>query len=135
MSPCFGRISFALLLLRIIPPVPWRRRFLQTIIACQFIVDIAVVVINYAQCRPLEKYWNPGMEGSCWSPKVQQYTGYLQGCKFAFFDSGTYNNSCTAVCSLVDLMLAIFPASLFWNLNMEWKAKLSLSILMGLGFL
>lgn len=44
-------------------------------------------------------------------------------------------HSTAAVCSAVDLALAAFPASMFWNLNMEWKKKVSLSCLMGLGVL
>ncbi|CAG8979939.1 hypothetical protein HYALB_00013362 [Hymenoscyphus albidus] len=39
----------------------------------------------------------------------------------------------TAVCSLTDLLLSVFPASLFWSLSMPRKTKVSLSILMGLG--
>lgn len=39
----------------------------------------------------------------------------------------------SAVCSLVDLILALFPTSMFWNLKMEFKQKLYLSCIMGLG--
>lgn len=36
---------------------------------------------------------------------------------------------------MVDLVLALFPATLFWDLNMELKQKIALSVLMGLGIL
>lgn len=44
-------------------------------------------------------------------------------------------NKHKAICSAVDLILAVFPASLFWNLHMDWRQKASLSALMGLGIL
>ncbi|KAK5994191.1 hypothetical protein PT974_07634 [Cladobotryum mycophilum] len=86
-SPGFGRISFAFLLLSPVPPSLGRRRFLWGIIGVQFVVDVATVIVSFAQ----------------------------------------------SVCSAVDLTLAVFPTSLFWNLKMEWKQKAFLSSLMGLG--
>ncbi|EFE36146.1 uncharacterized protein ARB_05084 [Trichophyton benhamiae CBS 112371] len=118
MSPGIGRIAYASLLLGLLPPIKWRSRMLWSLIWIQFIVDIATVIISFSQCRPISKFWNNSIPGSCWPPKVQQNTGYFQG---------------AAVCSAVDLALAAFPASMFWNLNMEWKKKVSLSCLMGLG--
>ncbi|KAK2831911.1 hypothetical protein FQN49_007042, partial [Arthroderma sp. PD_2] len=117
MSPGIGRIAYASLLLSLLPPIRWRSRVLWSLIWIQFVVDIATVIISFAQCRPISKFWNNSIPGSCWAPTVQQNTGYFQG----------------AVCSAVDLCLAAFPASMFWNLNMELKKKISLSCLMGLG--
>ncbi|KAI1417112.1 hypothetical protein F5Y13DRAFT_204453 [Hypoxylon sp. FL1857] len=117
MSPGFGRISFAILLLNLSPPSKARRRFLWAIIWIQFIVDVGTVIIIYAQCQPIEGYWNKSIEARCLSLNAQVYAGYLQ----------------SAVGSLVDLILAIFPSTLFWNLNMQWKQKAFLSGIMGLG--
>lgn len=80
MSPGFGRISFAFLLLGLIPPQKWRRRFLWTIISIQFVVDVGTVIISFSQCRPITGFWDPSVAANCWPPKVQQYTGYFQGC-------------------------------------------------------
>ena len=87
MSPGFGRISFAFLLLELTPPVKWRRRFLLTIIAIQFIVDVGTVIISFSQCRPIAGFWNPHIQAHCWPPKVQEYTGFFQGC--AYHDSSS----------------------------------------------
>ncbi|KAJ2983210.1 hypothetical protein NUW58_g6289 [Xylaria curta] len=103
----FARISFAILLLSITPPARGKRTFLWSIIALQFIADIAAVIVTYAQCQPLEAYWDPRVPGNCWMPTIQQYTGFTQG----------------SICSAVDVILAIYPASLFWNLNMKWEQK------------
>ncbi|KAI0480022.1 integral membrane protein [Xylaria cf. heliscus] len=117
LSPGFGRISYGFLLLSLIPPNKNRRRFLWGIIGLQFLVDVGTVIISFSQCTPIEGFWDTTIKATCWPPYVQQYTGFVQG----------------SICSAVDLILAIFPASLFWNLNMEWKQKASLSALMGLG--
>jgi len=34
---------------------------------------------------------------------------------------------------MVDLVLAIYPATVLWQLQMHWKKKLALSIALGLG--
>ncbi|KAM0814059.1 putative Integral membrane protein [Seiridium cardinale] len=117
MSPGFGRISFAFLLLALVPPNKTRRRFLWSIIIIQFIVDVGTVVISFSQCRPIEGFWDHSIDAGCWPPYVQQYTGFVQG----------------SVCSAVDLMLAVFPATLFWTLNIKFKDKLALCGIMGLG--
>ncbi|KAI0015524.1 integral membrane protein [Xylariomycetidae sp. FL0641] len=118
MSPGFGRISFAILLLGLTPPSRWRRRLLWAIICTQFVVDVGTVAISFSQCTPINGFWDKNVDAECWPPYVQQYTGFFQG----------------SLCSLVDLVLAVYPMSLFWNLmNMKWKQKLSLSVLMGLG--
>ncbi|KAI0401466.1 integral membrane protein [Xylaria palmicola] len=112
-----SRISYAILLLSITPPSVWRRNLLWTIIVVQFIGDIAAVTVTYAQCRPLDAYWDHRVAGDCWPPTVQQYIGFTQ----------------SSIRSAVDVILALYPANLFWNLKMEKKQKLYLSCIMGLG--
>jgi hypothetical protein len=82
MSPCFGRISFALLLLGIIPPARWRFRFLWTIIAIQFVVDVGCVIVSFSQCRPIRGFWDHSVEAGCWPAYVQRDAGFFQGCEF-----------------------------------------------------
>ena len=81
MGPGFGRISFALLILLIVPHNMTRRRILYFIIAAQFIVDIGIVIISLSQCRPIQGWWNHSLKADCWDPRVQQYGGFFQGCK------------------------------------------------------
>ncbi|KAI1455341.1 hypothetical protein F4805DRAFT_476876 [Annulohypoxylon moriforme] len=116
LSSGFGRISFAFLLLGLMPPKKIQRRFLWAIICVQFVVDIGTVIIGLAQCQPLNGYWDPNVGASCWPRAVQQYAGYFQ----------------SSVCCLVDFVLALFPTSLFWNLKMGLKQKFPLSFMMGL---
>ncbi|KAI1097191.1 hypothetical protein F4804DRAFT_328354 [Jackrogersella minutella] len=117
MCPGFGRISFAFLLLDLTPPSKARRRFLWAIIFIQFVADVGTVIIIFAQCKPIEGFWDKRIKATCWPADTQVYAGYLQG----------------SICAAVDLALAIFPSSLFWSLNMHWKQKAFLSGIMGLG--
>ncbi|KAI1460470.1 hypothetical protein F4805DRAFT_478884 [Annulohypoxylon moriforme] len=117
MTPGFGRISFAFLLLSLIPPSKTRKRLLWTVICAQFIADIGTVIIIYAQCKPVRGFWDKSIPSKCWPAYTQVYAGYLQG----------------SICALSDLVLAVFPSSLFWNLKMHWKQKAFLTGIMGLG--
>lgn len=84
MSPGFGRISFAFLLLGLLPPSgprSVRPKILWSIIAIQFVVDLVTVVLVMVQCRPIEGFWNKNVQADCWSLRVSQYAGYVQGCK------------------------------------------------------
>lgn len=88
MSACFGKISIALLLMRIINRNKFYTGFLWTLIALLLIVNVVLNIITFAQCRPVWWLWeqlNPmtTSHGSCWDPNVQKYYGYFQG--------GTYN--------------------------------------------
>jgi hypothetical protein len=82
LSPGFGRIAYAVLLLGLLPPIPWRSRFLWTIIYIQFVVDCLTVIISFSQCTPISKFWDKSISGNCWPATVQQNTGFFQGCKF-----------------------------------------------------
>ncbi|KAI1804709.1 hypothetical protein F4811DRAFT_518812 [Daldinia bambusicola] len=117
MTPVFGRISYAFLLSSIIPPSKSRRVFLWVLVGIHFVTDVVVLSVTFSQCRPFEGYWNKAIEPDCWPPTIQTYGGYLQG----------------SVGTVVDFVQAIFPCSLFWNLNMHWKQKVFLSSIMGLG--
>lgn len=81
MAPCFGRISYAFLLLQLVPPSKWPKRCLWFVIGLQFVVDVGTVVVSSAQCQPIYEFWGPNPKAHCWNSKVQQHTGYFQGCK------------------------------------------------------
>ncbi|KAI1656888.1 hypothetical protein F4813DRAFT_362175 [Daldinia decipiens] len=119
MNPLFGRISFAFLLSELIPPSRLRRIFLWTPVGVHFMADFMTVVIVYTQCRPSRGYWDKTIKFYCRSPTVEKCGAYVQG----------------SLGSVADLALAVFPCTLFWNLNMHWKQKAILSSIMGLGVL
>ncbi|KAI9760802.1 MAG: hypothetical protein M4579_001432 [Chaenotheca gracillima] len=79
MAQCFGRMSFAWFLVRVIGVTKTRRWILYSIMAGQFVINVMFISVNLGNCRPINKYWNPLIPGSCWSPLVIEYAGYLQG--------------------------------------------------------
>jgi hypothetical protein len=58
---------------------------------------------------------------------VRQYIGYTQGFRSLIREAcnGILNSlwSVTAIASAVDVRLAIYAASLFWNLIMKWEQR------------
>jgi hypothetical protein len=87
MSPCLGRISYTLLLLQLLPPTKWPRRFLWSVICVQSVSDVGTIIISFSQCQPIYEFWGTNPKDYCWDPKVQQYTGFFQGCKSSFLDA------------------------------------------------
>jgi hypothetical protein len=83
-APCLGRISYALLLLQILPPTKWPRRVLWAVICLQSVTDVGTIIISFSQCQPIYEFWGTNPKEHCWDPRVQQYTGFYQGCKASF---------------------------------------------------
>jgi hypothetical protein len=102
MAPCFGRISYAILLLQLVPPSKWPKRFLWSIILIQFLVDLGTVIVSFSQCQPIYEFWGTNTKEHCWDPKVQQYTGYFQGCMRSPLQRSQpeklINSSCVLLC-------------------------------------
>jgi hypothetical protein len=87
MSACFGKVSIALLLMRILGN---RNKsytyFLWVMIVLLVLVNVFLSVITFAQCTPVTYLWdqlNPmaTYKGTCWDPNIQKYYGYFQGGK------------------------------------------------------
>lgn len=123
MSACFGKISIALLLMRIDDRNRSYRIFLWCLIVLLFVVNLLLTIITFAQCTPVYFLWdrlaepNVSYHGSCWNPNVQKNYGYFQG----------------AFSSFSDLVLALFPILIVWKLQMETRLKIGLAGVMGLG--
>lgn len=81
MAPGIGRISYAILLMSIIPRPHWKKKFLWGIVTLQFISDIVVIITSYSQCQPISSYWKLEEE-NCWDHSVQQTIGFVQGGEF-----------------------------------------------------
>ncbi|KID59830.1 uncharacterized protein G6M90_00g093400 [Metarhizium brunneum] len=117
-----GKISVGILILRVTGSTTfWRRRILWFAIITALLISAVNIILTFTQCSPVEALWNTQLvvegKAKCWRSSIQT--------DFAIFLSG-YN-------ILVDLFLAFLPASFFYNLNLTWKKKVELCILLGLG--
>lgn len=114
-----GKISIAFLLLRIMAKNKFREWFLYVLIALLVIINAICVSFIFAQCSPTRKLWEPSISGSCMKPYIQRDVGFFQA-SFSSFS---------------DLVLALFPLIIIWNLQMRRAVKLGLGCAMSLGLL
>ncbi|KAK3320367.1 hypothetical protein B0T19DRAFT_468682 [Cercophora scortea] len=122
MSACFGKISIALLILRMINRNKAYTIFLWALIILLFMVNLLLTVVTFAQCTPVPWLWDQldpaaSYKGSCWDPSIQKNYGYFQGAFSAFSD----------------LALSLFPILIIKDLKMDLKLRIGLCIVMGLG--
>ena len=78
-----GKISVAFLILRI-SNTKWHTWFLHTINVILVIINVPVIVLTYAQCKPAALLWDPSLHGYCWDPYHFEILGYFQGCKTSY---------------------------------------------------
>jgi hypothetical protein len=85
MSACFGKVSIALLLMRILGN---RNKgyttFLWGLIVLLILVNVFLSIVTFAQCTPVTYLWdqlNPmaTYKGRCWDFNIQKNYGYFQG--------------------------------------------------------
>lgn len=113
-----GKASVGFLILRFLGPKSiWRKWTIWTVMIFTLIVNSINCIITFAQCDPPRALWEHGVTAHCWNPQVQE--------GFAIFQSSEN--------IAADVILALLPATIFWNLNLERKKKINLCILLGLG--
>ncbi|RTE78244.1 hypothetical protein BHE90_007291 [Fusarium euwallaceae] len=76
------------------------------------------IIILFAQCRPAASQWDFSItEKTCWSPYILV--------DFAIFAG--------ALSATTDLYLAVYPAVILWQLQMNIRKKIALSFALGIG--
>ncbi|KAK7911969.1 hypothetical protein PG985_014450 [Apiospora marii] len=109
------KCSISVTLLRIADA---RRRFVWTLWAVMGLTAITAVVFILVIaniCHPITMLWGATTEGSC-SPRLNSTVSF-------FF---------SAVSIVTDLVLAILPGILLWNIRMKKTVKFSVMIILGL---
>jgi len=115
-----SKTSFAITLLRIVTR-PWMKILLWFIIITMNAVMWLCAVCYLAQCKPAAALWTPKLMGTakCWPTIVFESIALTAG----------------AYSGCMDLILAILPWSLLWNLQMKRGEKFGIAIAMSLGVL
>ncbi|KAI0483488.1 hypothetical protein F4859DRAFT_400492 [Xylaria cf. heliscus] len=117
LAAAISKTSFALTLLRI--SAGWVKCVVWFAILTINVVMGLSIVFNWIQCTPVEKNFNIFIPGSCW-PK------------------GTlieYNAFVAAYSGIMDIILALLPWKIIWNMNMSKKERFGAICAMSLGFL
>lgn len=77
-----GRVSFIVYIIGLLGVSISHRVILWTLVVLQPIVNLVFVLIIFLQCPGLGSgIWEHSGKVRCWSPHVQAYYGYFQGCK------------------------------------------------------
>ena len=84
LTGAFGRISFAVTLLRL--PGPYdrlKKAALYVIIIEQLLVNFAFIIVQFVQCgSQVNGIWDPSVaaKAHCWPRKVENGVGFFQSC-------------------------------------------------------
>jgi hypothetical protein len=79
-----GKISIAAFLLAVVREAgrDWQRLYLWAVpIGLASGVAISCSILTFAQCTPMERLWDPRVEGTCLDPKIMAAGGVFTGCK------------------------------------------------------
>ena len=112
------KISVCLALLRVVERA--RRgitMFLRSLLAFVAVTHLALAMILFLHCVPLAALWNPEVHGSCLSTHSTVLAGYIG----------------FAIDVVTDLVCAGIPVLVIHRLQMSFRNKITLCVLMGLG--
>lgn len=110
-----ARLSFAMLLLRIIVPGDYAKKYTIWIASViQLLINAATMIQIYAQCGPdIAANWDQAVKAhaTCQPPIVQTVLGAAQS---------AFNSTC-------DLLFATIPALIIWSLHVARREKVILA--------
>ncbi|KAE8350679.1 hypothetical protein BDV28DRAFT_159401 [Aspergillus coremiiformis] len=90
-------------------------RFIWGCLVVTAIITLFASITVVIQCLPVEKTWNPSIEGRCWLDFSK--VGYTVGSWFV----------------AADFSFAILPWFVIWDLNMKYKEKITVACGLSLG--
>ncbi|OKL59036.1 hypothetical protein UA08_05876 [Talaromyces atroroseus] len=115
------KLGVTALLIRILNPSPRTALGLWIFVGAVVLLNFGCVIILFAQCAPTRALWVPALREQvgtrCWSADVLADYSIVTG----------------ALSALVDLFLAVYPATVLWKLQMNRKKKIGLSMILGMG--
>ncbi|GAW17624.1 hypothetical protein ANO14919_070830 [Xylariales sp. No.14919] len=115
LAAAMSKTSFALTLLRI--SSGWVKYTVWFAILTTNAAMGLSLIFNWVQCTPVEKNFNLSVPGSCW-PRAT-----LIG----------YNSFSVAYSGAVDILLALLPWKIIWNMDMSRKERFGAICAMSLG--
>ncbi len=83
MGSALGRLSFMTLIYRFFGTTNYRRQFIIFLMVETIVINLVTAITIFTQCPDVRTLWDAGSDfpGTCWSPLVQEYTRFFQGCK------------------------------------------------------
>ncbi|KAF2494293.1 hypothetical protein BU16DRAFT_512732 [Lophium mytilinum] len=119
------KISIALFLLRLSTRTPYKR-FLISIIVFLVLFTITCSMTLIFQCIPVQAAWNTTLR-----PPPMGFGTAKCYSKTIFRDIGLFNSSINIA---TDILFATLPIPLVWSLKLNTRTKISLILILSLGF-
>ncbi|KAF2148574.1 hypothetical protein K461DRAFT_297978 [Myriangium duriaei CBS 260.36] len=120
LATCIAKLAIVALLLQVTTIAqPGRRWFLLAIGVINTAAGVAQVAISLTQCEPYAYLWYRYLPGSC--PRAQF------AAQFSYFQGG--------VTGITDLILALYPITIAWTLNVSLRTKIGFCGLMAGGLI
>ncbi|KAE8838611.1 hypothetical protein PTNB73_03371 [Pyrenophora teres f. teres] len=111
------KVSIGFALIRIASGKKWIEYVIYTSMLFNFVVMGGTGFYLFFQCRPVQKNWTPTMDGECNDRSIQTVLSYA-----------------VAVVSIsTDWIFATLPIFLLWNVQLDWRVKGSVMLMLGLG--
>lgn len=88
VSSTFVRLSVAFLLMRIFGTNRYWRWGLKLAISFIIATNVSILVFALLECRPIQRSWNPMLNGSCWPDAGKRAFTTYQGGKIDFSIDG-----------------------------------------------
>ena len=135
LSALWSKTSFAITILRI--SSGWLKGFVWFIIITVNLALGIAIAITWGQCTPIEKIWQPKLEGECWPKSIQIkyniFTASMQPLTLSL--KGTRADHPPVYSGAMDIVLAIVPWKIIWTLTMNKREKLGVLFAMSMGVL
>ncbi|KAK8024520.1 hypothetical protein PG993_012586 [Apiospora rasikravindrae] len=116
LSSCLSKTSFAVTLYRLFSN-KWMRFFLLFVVITVNLFLHSVWITGFLKCRPIEKVWDPSVEGVCWDKqklaKWQSFASYYS--------------------SIIDFVLAFLPWKTLLKMTMPLREKIGVTVAMSMG--
>ncbi|KAK4141769.1 uncharacterized protein C8A04DRAFT_38813 [Dichotomopilus funicola] len=113
---CLTKVSVGFFLLRLTPSPRFRWIVIGTMIFTVLSATGNFLTVFF-QCRPLALIWDSSVEGTCIPPSNLKFA--------AFFNS--------SVAVLTDVLFALLPIPILWNVQMNWKVKAAVATILSVG--
>ncbi|KAN0098841.1 hypothetical protein V8E51_014504 [Hyaloscypha variabilis] len=115
LAAIYSKVSFALTVFRLSDY--WMRVLLCFVIFSLHIALGGTALLSFIQCTPAARNWDSSVEGKCWNKTI-----------FV-----TYAVAAGAYSGCIDILLALAPWKIVWNLRMERKEKYGVALAMSMG--
>ena len=129
------KLAVVMLIIKLMGPKKPRIWFLFSIFTILAIASALCAIFVFVQRDPPSHFWNPTEPAKCWPPNVLKNLTVFAGCEsFISKRLGSVIKR-LAWSAFVDLSLALFPMTVFWNLKIKGSRKIGIFTIMGLGIL